>query len=105
MAASALVLQTLLSGFAAIAWMRARPADAPLFTLRLIPRLARLRRTRAQWIAFVAVLLVARLQGALTPAVELLAALEMVLFFCLPTGYPAAVKRQRRHARAVAHRI
>lgn len=102
---SVLLLQALLSGFVAIAWMRARAEGTSLLTFRLVPRLERLRRTRAQWVAFTVVLLMARLQGVLTLQVELLALLGLVVFMAMPAGASGPAKSFKQRSTIAEHRI
>jgi hypothetical protein len=86
-----LLLELLISGFFAIACLRARPQgirDAitrPRDLLRLTGRLERLRRTRWQWFAMVLVIVCIRLQTGLPLVAELTAALQFVVFLALPT--------------------
>jgi len=87
------------------AWMRARAEGDSLFTFRLLPRIERLRRTRAQWIAFTVILIVARLQGVLTLRVEFLAFLELAVFMALPARASGPAKSPKQRSRIAEHRI
>jgi hypothetical protein len=84
-----LLLELLISGFFAIACLRARAEDIrkaarPRDLLRLTGRLERLRRTRWQWFAMVLVIVCVRLQTGLPLIVELTAALQFGVFLALP---------------------
>jgi hypothetical protein len=85
------VLGLLLSGFFAIACIRASVPASPgsgasLMNLFLFPgRIERLRRSRWQWFAMVSFMIVLRLQQQLPVALELMAALQFLLFLALPT--------------------
>ena len=86
------LLGFLLSGFFAVACLRAAAAPASerarsaLGLFRFPGRLERLRHSRWQWFSLVALMLVLRLQGQLPPVLEVMAALELVLFLALPTS-------------------
>jgi len=81
----------LLSGFFAVACMRASvrgsPASGTFFAnlLRFPGRLERLRRSRWQWFAMVSFMLVLRLQQQLPLILELMVALQFLIFLALPT--------------------
>jgi hypothetical protein len=85
-----LLIEVLLSGFVAVACLKARvptagdepPKLGDLF--RMPPRLERLRRSRWQWFALVAFMLVLRLQDQLPLSVELMVLVEFILFLALP---------------------
>jgi Mg2+/citrate symporter len=100
MSTNSLLLELLLSGFFAIACFKARAGNAdeiamtPRNFLRLTDRLERLRRTRWQWFAMVLVLVFVRLQSGVPLAIELIAALQLVIFLSLPT--------QKQQSREVA---
>jgi hypothetical protein len=91
-----ILIELLVAGFFGVACMRAR--EHPGTNLRLslgdlfsLPtRLERLRRSRWQWFAMVAFMLVLRLQDQLPVAVELMAALEFAVFLALPVKATAA---------------
>ena len=84
------LVATMLSGFFAVACIRAsRPAAAPsgaswTSLFRFPGRLERLRRARWQWFAMVAFMIVLRVQQQLPLALELMAALQFLVFMLLP---------------------
>ncbi len=86
-----MLVELLLSGFFAVACIRASVPSAVSGKLRLgdllrFPnRLERLRRTRWQWFSMVAVLLFVRRQTGLPTILEAIVALQLVIFFALPT--------------------
>jgi hypothetical protein len=92
MDAKTALLGLLLSSFFAIACVRAsgplaedgRASFQRLF--RLPGRVERFRRSRWQWFAMVALMLVLRLQGQLPPVLEAMAVLQLVLFLALPAA-------------------
>ena len=86
------LLELLLSGFFAVACIRAAapssPSSASTFLLKLLlfpGRIERLRRSRWQWFAMVSLMVVLRLQQQLPLVLELMAALQFLLFLALPT--------------------
>lgn len=85
-----LLLELLLSGFFAVACIRASvPADASSRLhlnsfLRLPGRVERLKRSRWQWFSMVALMLVLRLQNDLPLILEGMAVLQFVVFLALP---------------------
>jgi hypothetical protein len=85
-----ILIELMLAGFFAVACMRARAragANLPLAfgdLFSMPTRLERLRRSRWQWFAMVAFMLVLRLQDQLPVAVELMAAVEFAVFLALP---------------------
>jgi len=85
-----ILIELLLAGFFAVACLKARePAARGLpVTLgdlfRMPSRLERLRRSRWQWFAMVAFMLVLRLQEQLPLTIEAMVALQLVLFLALP---------------------
>jgi hypothetical protein len=89
-----ILIELMLAGFFAVACMRARAgANLPLTfgdLFSMPTRLERLRRSRWQWFAMVAFMLVLRLQDQLPVAVELMAALEFAVFLALPVKATAA---------------
>jgi len=101
------MLGLLLSGFFAIACVRATvPAIAgagtsPLGLLRFPGRIERLRRSRWQWIAMVSLMIVLRLQQQLPLVLELMAAVQFLLFLALPTSAAARPAGGRGNAEAV----
>lgn len=84
------LFELLVSGFFAVACLRACVPSAPDGKLgfsdlfRFPGRLERLRRTRWQWFSMVALLLVIRLQAGLPSVLELIVAVEFVVFVALP---------------------
>lgn len=85
------LLELLLTGFFAIACMRARavPIDeAPLRFGNLLSfrgRIERLRRTRWQWCSIVVLLIIARIQWGLPIFVEITFAALLALFLAIPS--------------------
>jgi hypothetical protein len=85
-----LLIELLLAGFFAVACLRARVPvvrDMPQRFgdfFRMPSRLERLRRSRWQWFGMVGFMLVLRLQEQLPLSIELMVALELVLFLALP---------------------
>jgi len=85
------LLELLLTGFFAIACMRARTApvgDGPMRFGDLLSfrgRLERLRRSRWQWCSIVLLLIIARLQWGLPVFVEITFAALLVLFLAIPS--------------------
>jgi len=102
-----LLLELLLSGFFAVACIRASvPADSgdEAFVARLLRfpgRIERLRRSRWQWFAMVSLMIVLRLQQQLPLVLELTAALQFLLFLALPTRTVARAADARGHAAGV----
>ena len=102
MNAQTALVATMLSGFFAVACIRAaRPASAAsggswTSLLRFPGRIERLRRSRWQWFAMVSFMLVLRMQGQLSLTLELMAALQLLLFMLLP----ARSKEERGDAAA-----
>jgi hypothetical protein len=84
-------LELLLSGFFAIACLKAKAATGNLEAVklkdfvRLTDRLERLRRSRWQWFSSVLLLVVVRLQSGLPLVVELTVALQLLVFLSFPT--------------------
>jgi hypothetical protein len=84
------LLGLLLSGFFAIACMRASTPRTPaagkisMSLLRFPGRLERLRRSRWQWFAMVAFMIVLRLQGQLPLVLEAMAVFQLALFLAWP---------------------
>ncbi len=101
------LLELLLSGFFAVACIR---ASAPIHSgdssflanlLRFPGRIERLRRSRWQWFAMVALMVVLRLQQQLPPILELMAAFQFLLFLALPTRTTRGGADARGHATGV----
>src|SRR5690348_13515270 len=86
-----LLLELLLGGFFAVACIRASVPSAVNGKLSLSDflrfpgRLERLRRSRWQWFSTVALLLAVRLQTGVPTLLELIVAVQFVIFFALPT--------------------
>ena len=84
------LLELLLAGFFAVACIRARGIISlerkkmlgDFF--RLSSRLERLRRSRWQWFCMVLILLVLRMQRQLPVVIEVMVALQFVIFLALP---------------------
>jgi hypothetical protein len=104
----ALLLELLVSGFFAIACLRARDGDfskaalAPRDFLRLTPRLDRLSRTRWQWFSMVLLLLAVRVQSGVPTVVEITALAQFAIFLSLPVAerkkeQPSVRKTSRRN--------
>jgi len=95
-----LLLELILGGFFAVACIKScMPADpngklsfGDLF--HLPGRIERLRRSRWQWFSMVALLLVVRLQIGTPLVLELMVALQFLVFAALPTS-PAAREVRR----------
>ena len=92
MGTEALLAEILLSGFFAVACLRAR-ADSPslkglapkrLFALS--DRLERLRRSRWQWFSMVLLLVLIRMEIGAPLVAELTVAAQFALFLALPTA-------------------
>jgi hypothetical protein len=78
----------LLSGFFGVACIRASvpasPAPFWMNLLRFPGRIERFRRSRWQWFAMVSLMIVLRLQQQLPLALEVMAALQLLLFLAIP---------------------
>ena len=92
MSGRTVLLELLLSGFFAVACFRAsvpaNPTSSASFwtnLLRFPGRIERFRRSRWQWFAMVSLMIVLRLQQQLPLGLELMAALQLLLFLALPT--------------------
>lgn len=92
MNSKALLLELLISGFFAVACLKAhagnfsKSALSPRDFLRLTDRLNRLSRTRWQWFAMVLLLIVVRVQTGVPLLVELTALAQFVIFLSLPVA-------------------
>jgi hypothetical protein len=90
-----LLTETLLAAFFAIACFKARAEREPDLCLAprklfiLTDRIERLRRTRAQWIAMVLLLVLIRMQSGVPIVAELTVLAQFVLFMMLPSAAPA----------------
>ncbi len=89
--AQVLLEELLISGFAALAWIRATgvklsaPQLHAVALLRLPGRLQRIKRSQWQWFSAVAIMLVLRLQGQLALPVEVVGSLQFALFMAWPS--------------------
>ena len=94
MNSKALLLELLVSGFFAVACLKARAGSfssgviSPRDFLRLTDRVDRLSRTRWQWFAMVLLLVVVRVQTGVPLLVELTALAQFVIFLSLPVAEP-----------------
>jgi hypothetical protein len=85
------LFEMILAGFFAVACLRACVPATPEERLnfknlfRFPGRIERLRRSRWQWFSMVALLLVLRLQAGLPLILELIVAVEFLIFLALPT--------------------
>jgi hypothetical protein len=92
MRTQALLAECLLSGFFAIACLRARvgPSDMHSLTLRgmfaLSSRLERLRRSRWQWFCMVLLLVFMRMQAGAPIIAEITAVIQFTIFLALPAA-------------------
>lgn len=95
----AILIETLLAGFFAVACLRAHPPFPEAAHLRLTDffqlsgRIDRLRKSRWAWFSLVAFMLVLRLQQQLPLITELIALCEFSLFMALPAYAPRRVRR------------
>lgn len=106
-----MLVEMILAGFFAVACIRAcvpaNPGGKLQFSdlLRFPGRLERLSRSRWQWFSMVALLLVIRLQAGLPLLLEVIVALEFVIFLAAPVRVKTSSGLQRRgHAAAVGSR-
>lgn len=97
----ALLAEILLSGFFAVACLRARADSpslrglAPVKLFALSGRLERLRQSRWQWVCMVMLLLLIRKQMGAPLVAELTVAAQFVVFLALPSAkQPAGVPRR-----------
>ena len=94
-------LELLLAGFFAVACIRASVPSAVNGKLHLTDllrfpgRLERLRRSRWQWFSMVAVLLAVRMQSGVPTILELIVAVQFLIFFALPTRTGTALGKGR----------
>jgi hypothetical protein len=92
-----LLFELLLTGFFAVACLRARAASNPgesmRFTdlFRFTGRIERLRRSRWQWCSILFLLILARKQWAVPAFIEITFALLLVIFLAVPE------EKQRAH--------
>ncbi len=91
MGTEALLAEILISGFFAVACLRARAESpsiaglAPRRLLALTGRLDRLRRSRWQWVAMVMLLVLMRMQMGVPLVAEITAAAQFIVFLALPS--------------------
>ncbi len=91
MSIQALLIESLLAGFFAVACFRARAESpntdglAPQRLFVLTDRLERLRRTRWQWATMVLLLVVVRLQFNAPLVAELTGLVQFIVFLALPS--------------------
>jgi hypothetical protein len=92
MRTQALLAECLLSGFFAIACLRARAGSSDMQSLTLkgmfalSSRLERLRRSRWQWFCMVLLLVLMRMQAGAPLIAELTVAIEFIIFLALPAA-------------------
>jgi hypothetical protein len=95
-----ILIELLLAGFFATACLRAQlPVERDKRIsdfFRLSGRLDRLRRSRWQWFGMVACMLALRLEHQLPLILELMIALEFVLFMALPRAAAAPASARAR---------
>ena len=105
-----LLFELLISGFFAVACIRAcvpaNPSGKLAFSdlFRFPGRLERLQRTRWQWFSMVALLLILRLQAGLPLILELIVAVEFVIFMALPVRVKTTGARRKGNAAIVGRR-
>jgi len=98
----ALLTELLLSGFFAVACIRARANGldsmkiAPRALFAMTDRLERLRRSRWQWFAMILLLVVVRLQRGVPLFAELTVLAQFALFLSLPTQKSSLEVARRR---------
>ncbi len=96
------LIELMLAGFFAIACIRAHGPFAvgrkvslgDLF--RLSDRIERLRRSRWQWFSMVLLMLIIRLQGQLPLMLEVMVAVQFVVFLALPVQVRARTMARTR---------
>jgi hypothetical protein len=90
MGGKTILIELMLAGFFAVACIRAQIPTPPerdkrlADFFRLSGRLERMRRSRWQWFAMVAFMLILRLQQQLPLILELMVVIEFALFMALP---------------------
>jgi hypothetical protein len=104
----ALLVEALLSGFFAVACIRARAESpgirglAPQRLLVLTSRLERLRKTRWQWCSMVVLLILIRIQSGAPLVAEFTVLAQFMVFMALPSQKKspqgALAKKQLREA-------
>lgn len=96
MGTEAMLVEILLSGFFAVACLRARAETpsirglTPRSLFALTNRLERLRRSRWQWFSMVLLLVLIRMQAGAPLMAELTVAAQFIVFLAIPTITPAA---------------
>ena len=102
MISKGVLFELLLTGFFALACLRAQVSHADGRTVRFSElfrfrgRIERLRRSRMQWISILVLLILARLQWSLSFFVEVICALMFVAFVALPTAKSTHAMASRR---------
>lgn len=90
MSGRTILIELLLSGFFAVACIRASVPTGSASSFRNLfrfpGRIERFRRSRWQWFAMVSFMLVLRLQQELPAAIELMGAFQVLLFLALPNS-------------------
>jgi hypothetical protein len=87
----ALLTELLLSGFFAVAFLRAQGSgiqalrDSPRDFFTLPDRLERLRRSRWQWFSMILILVVLRLERGVPMVAEVTVLAQFVIFMLVPT--------------------
>jgi hypothetical protein len=96
-----ILVELILAGFFAVACIRTCiPSDAGdklgfASFFRFPGRIERLRRSRWQWFSMVALLLVIRLQMGAPLILEVMVALQFLIFFALPTSTDAGQEARK----------
>ena len=108
-----MLVEVILAGFFAVACLRAcvpanpgRQTPASRDFLRFPGRLERLQTSRWQWFSMVALLLVLRLQAGLPLVLEVIVAVEFLIFLAVPTMVqtPGGKKSRSGNAAVVGSR-
>jgi hypothetical protein len=103
-----MLVEMILAGFFAVACLRAcvpsNPGGRLRFSdlLRFPGRIERLQRSRWQWFSMVALLLVIRYQTGLPLVLEVIVAVEFVVFLAVPVRVKTTPGSPRRGNEAVA---
>ena len=101
-----MLVEVILAGFFAVACIRtcipASPNGKVNFSnlFRFPGRIERLRRSRWQWFSMVALLLVIRLQMGLPLVLEVIVAVEFLIFMAIPTRSETPGEKKRRSVNA-----
>lgn len=100
MSTQALLVEILLSGFFAVACLRARAESpsmqgfVPARLFALVGRLERLRQSRWQWVCMVVLLILMRKQMGVPLVAEVTVAAQFIVFLALPSAkQPVGVSR------------